>query len=121
MRAQHTRSIEPAAPGDDGAKEERQRPQKPGEQRLLRRVPRADEAIGKRAGAILRHGRHLALDDCVANVMCKRPAIRAASMTRTTDWCVACASALMMTTGSLASPAALRSMSASALAFVNVN
>ena len=48
------------------------------------------------------------------------PAIRAASITWITDWWVALASALMITTGSFASPAACLSASASAAAVVNV-
>jgi len=35
-------------------------------------------------------------DDCVAKVICDRPARRAASITVITDWCVAVASALMV-------------------------
>lgn len=44
--------------------------------------------------------------DCVANVICDRPARRAASMTVMTDWCVLLASALMITTLSVPSTAA---------------
>jgi hypothetical protein len=47
--------------------------------------------------------------------------MRAASITWITDWWVAFASALMMTTGSFASPAACFSVSASAAAVVNAN
>ena len=57
--------------------------------------------------------------DCVANVMWMSLASRAASITWITDWCVALASALMMITGSLASPAARFSASASAPTVVN--
>ena len=39
-------------------------------------------------------------------MICCRPAARAASITRTTAWCVALASALTTTTGSFAAPAA---------------
>ena len=47
-------------------------------------------------------------DDCVANVICVRPTRRAASITETTDWCGAIASALMMTTLPVPAVAALR-------------
>src|SRR5688572_23904462 len=53
------------------------------------------------------------LFDCAVKVICDRPARRAASMTRTTDWCVAAASAVITTTGSLSVPPARRSSSAS--------
>ena len=71
---------------------------------------RGDEAIGKRHG--VSRSRALVSPSLrrrrpgVANVTCTKPASRAASITWITDWCVALASALMMTTGSFASPAA---------------
>src|SRR6185295_17933322 len=59
------------------------------------------------------------LFDCVVKVICDRPATRAASMTRTTDWCVAAASALITITGSLSAPPARRSSSASCSTLLN--
>src|SRR5438477_2973493 len=58
-------------------------------------------------------------DDCVVKVICERPATRAASMTRITAWCVAVASALITTTGSLAPAPARFSSSASSLMLRN--
>src|SRR5258706_12816474 len=48
----------------------------------------------------------------VVKVICDRPAMREASMTRTTAWCVALASALITTTGSFRVPPARRISSA---------
>src|SRR4029079_5273362 len=53
------------------------------------------------------------LVDCVVNVICEKPARRAASITRITDWWVAAASALITITGSFSAPPARRSSSAS--------
>src|SRR6187399_2559809 len=57
--------------------------------------------------------------DCVVKVICDRPARREASITRITDWCVAAASALMITIGSRRPAPALRSTPASCSVLVN--
>src|SRR5438094_9714459 len=95
MRArQHAQPIEQATQRDYAAKHHAQRPQGPGEQA---------------AGVPVAHY----FGDCVVNVICERPASRAASITRITAWWVALASALITTIGSLPAPAARRSSSAS--------
>ena len=81
------------------------------------------EAIGREKAGIMRPGRPVVVsdpeppasvlaraEDWVAKVICVRPARRAASITVTTDWWRAAASALMMTTVSL--PAFAPSLSA---------
>src|SRR5258706_12221910 len=66
---------------DDAGERQAGRPQQPGD--------------GAAAKPVLHY-----LEDCVVKVICERPATREASITRITDWCVAVASALMMTIGS---------------------
>ena len=79
---------------------------------------RRGDRRASRPSSARRSDRHLGGGACVANVTCTKPAVRAASSTLTTDWCVAVASALMITTGSLAAPAAAFSASASAAVVV---
>ena len=105
-RARSQPSVQRAPQRGQRTVEQRQRPQQ--RRPAARGEPGAQQPVRRSAAlqrASLAAGSGLApacAADCVAKVICVRPARRAASITVITDWCAALASALMMTTRVLA-------------------